>query len=178
MSEGIPHPQTSWEELPEQSATALRKALIRSLDLKDPHFDSPDALRAGVKEAIAHDKLAKVRQLLDEQISEENKADLESLKELLRQEAVLYDFEGRVEKQMTPEEENKVIAFLRKHRLAITIVGAGLLVGWQGAALMALMNVPGVMREVEGYFHSASEAVRGWWTGMKEWWSGGGGEEA
>lgn len=173
-----PAPQASWEQLPEQSAAALRQALISSLELENPNFDSPGALRAGVKEAIAKNKLAEVHELLDEQVSEENRAELESLKELLKQEAVLYDFQGRMEKKMTPEEEGKVITFLRKHRLAIAIIGAGLLIGWQGAALIALINVPGVIKEVEGYFNSASETVQGWWAGMKDWWSGGGGEEA
>ena len=178
MPENAPAPQASWEQLPEQSAAALRQALIRSLELENPRFDTPEALRAGVKEAIAQDKLQEVQQLLREQTSEENRSELESLQGLLKQEAVLYDFQGRMEKQMTPEEESKVMAFLKKHRLAIAVIGTGLLIGWQGAAIVALFNVPGIIKEVEGYFRSASETVQGWWNGMKEWWSGSGGEEA
>lgn len=178
MPENAPAPQASWEQLPEQSAAALRQALIRSLELENPRFDTSEALRAGVKEAIAQDKLQEVQQLLREQTSEENRSELESLQELLKQEAVLYDFQGRMEKQMTPEEESKVMTFLKKHRLAIAIIGTGLLIGWQGAAIVALFNVPGIVKEVEGYFRSASETVQGWWNGMKEWWSGSGGEEA
>ena len=170
-------PQASWEELPEQSAAALRQALMHSLELENPNFDSPAALRAGVKEAIAKNKLLEVHQLLGEQISDENREELEALQALLKQEAILHDFEGKTEKQMTPEEEHKVIDFLSRHRIAIAVIGAGLLIGWQGAALIALINAPNVVKEVEGYFNSASEAVQGWWNGMKDWWSGDGGTE-
>ena len=170
-------PQASWEELPEQSAAALRQALMHSLELENPNFDSPAALRAGVKEAIAKNKLLEVHQLLGEQISDGNREELEALQALLKQEAILHDFEGRTEKQMTHEEEHKVIEFLSKHRLAIAVIGAGLLIGWQGAALIALINASSVLKEVEGYFSSASETVQGWWSGMKDWWSGGGGTE-
>jgi len=164
--------QGPWETLPERSASALRQALIASLDLENPNFDTPTALRATVKEAIAKNKLLEVRQILRDQISEDNKAELESLQELLSEEARLHHFEGNYEKQMSPEEEHAVITFLKEHKLAIAIVGVGLVGGLQAAGIVALFNIPQVIEQVQSYFSSASEAVQGWWSHMQGWIAG------
>lgn len=178
MPENSPSAQGSWERLPEPSAAALRQALMRSLELQNPRLDSPAALRAGVKEAIAKNKLQEVIALLDEDTSEANRTGLESLKQLLEQEAKLFHFEAGYEKQMTPKEQNAVVSFLKRHRLAIAIVGIGLIAGWQAAGIATLFSLPEVISTVRGYFASASSAVQGWWASMQGWLAGNRGTEA
>ena len=172
MPESFTPAEGSWEALPEQSATALRQALLHSLEMENPNFDSPAALRAGVKEAIAQNKLAEVRKVLSEQVSDANREELESLQELLSQEAKLHHFEKSYETQMCPEEENAVISFLKEHRLAIAIIGVGLIGGLQAAGIVTLFSLPQVIEKVQDYFSSASETVQGWWQNIQSWFSG------
>lgn len=145
---------------------------MKSLELTNPNFDTPASLRAVVKEAIAKNKLLEVRQILQDQESDENREELESLQELLSQEARLYHFEGRYEKEMSQEEENSVISFLKEHRLAIAIIGVGLVGGLQAAGIVTLFSLPQVIEQVQTYFGSASEVVQGWWKSMQAWFAG------
>ncbi|MDA1208801.1 MAG: hypothetical protein O2904_02080 [bacterium] len=179
MSE-IPQPQQalSLDTLPEKSRAALMKAVIDTLDLQEEGMGALPTLRAGIREVAAQQKLGEVVTILENDTAFENREDFESLRDLLRQEVILFDFERQYAAEMTPEEESSVMRFLKRNKVAIAVVlvalaTGGIVAGLHSAGIITLTRLP-FTEPVQAFFASASDTVQEWWGSLQSWWAGGG----